>query len=202
MKFKREELRQLAWPAGLAIGLLLAGGALIWAAQSALDGAKRTLAGVQQERRQNTERLERIVEEERGVKAKLDLYRRLQALRILGAERRLEWADAIQRIRAQRNLLDLQFRIDRQKLLASVPGKPAPVNFYGSTLRVDLALLHEEDLLRFLDDLRASGNAYYSVRECSLVRSTESPPEKGIGARLRGVCEVELITIVDQAAKK
>ena len=29
----------------------------------------------------------------------------------------------------------------------------------------ELALLHEEDLLRFLADLRASGNAYYSVQE-------------------------------------
>ena len=33
---------------------------------------------------------------------------------------------------------------------------------------MQLALLHEEDLLRFLADLRASGNAYYAVRSCAL----------------------------------
>ena len=38
-------------------------------------------------------------------------------------------------------------------------------------MRVELALLHEEDLLRFLADLRDSGNAYYSVRNCALSRS-------------------------------
>src|SRR5690606_4497876 len=115
--------------------------------------AKLALASAQQERRLNAERLARIVEEEREVKTKLDVYRRLEALKIIGEERRLEWADAIQRIRSRHDLLDLQFRVERQRLLSSVGSKPAAVNFYGSTLRVDLALLHEGDLLHFLEDL-------------------------------------------------
>ena len=102
---------------------------------------------------------------------KLDVYKRLKQLNILGEERRLEWADAITRIRTQRELLDLSYRVDRQRLLASAPGKPANVDFFASTMRVQLALLHEEDLLRFLADLRDSGNAYYAVRQCSLTRT-------------------------------
>ena len=102
---------------------------------------------------------------------KLDVYQRLKQLNILGEERRLEWADAITRIRTQRELLDLRYRVDRQRLLASVPGKPANVDFFASTMRVELALLHEEDLLRFLADLRDSGNAYYAVRNCALTRT-------------------------------
>jgi len=41
---------------------------------------------------------------------------------------------------------------------------------------VELALLHEEDLLRFLADLRASGNAYYSVKQCLITRTGRRPP--------------------------
>src|SRR5258708_39471172 len=87
---------------------------------------------------------------------------------MLGEEHRLEWADAITRIRTQRELLDLRYVVERQRLLSSAPGKPGNVDFYASTMKVELALLHEDDLLRFLSDLRQSGNAFYDTRKCTL----------------------------------
>jgi hypothetical protein len=91
--------------------------------------------------------------------------------------------------------------VDRQRLLASARGKPANVDFFASTMRVQLALLHEEDLLRFLADLRDSGNAYYSVRHCSMTRIAQPPAGVQISPRLRGECDIDLITIVDRGAK-
>ena len=201
MKFTPEELRQLGLPALIAVVLLAAGGGLIWGADATLHAANQRAAAAQAERRQATERLARISEEEREVIEKLDVYKRLKTLNILGEERRLEWADAITRIRTQRELLDLSYRVDRQRLLASVPGKPANLDFFASTMRVQLALLHEEDLLRFLGDLRDSGNAYYAVRRCSLTRTGQPPAGVQISPRLRGECEIDLITIIDRAAK-
>jgi len=201
VKFTPEELRQLGLPALIAAVLLAAGGGLIWGADATLQAANQQAAAAQAERRQATERLARISEEEREVIEKLDVYKRLKTLNILGEERRLEWADAITRIRTQRELLDLSYRVDRQRLLASVPGKPANVDFFASTMRVQLALLHEEDLLRFLGDLRDSGNAYYAVRRCSLTRTGQPPAGVQISPRLRGECEIDLITIIDRAAK-
>ena len=201
MKFTPEELRQLALPALIALVLLAVGGGLIWGADATLSAASQQAEAAQAERRQATERLARISEEEREVIEKLDVYKRLQQLNILGEERRLEWADAITRIRTQRELLDLSYRVDRQRLLTSAPGKPANVDFFASTMRVQLALLHEEDLLRFLGDLRDSGNAYYAVRRCSLTRTGQPPAGVQISPRLRGECEIDLITIIDRAAK-
>ncbi len=202
MKFTPEELRKLALPGLIALVLLLAGGGLIWGADATLQAANQQAAAAQAERRQATERLARISEEEREVIEKLDVYKRLKTLNILGEERRLEWADAITRIRTQRELLDLSYRVDRQRLLTSAPGKPANVDFFASTMRVQLALLHEEDLLRFLGDLRDSGNAYYAVHRCSLARIAQPPASAQISPRLRGECEIDLITIVDRAAKR
>jgi len=196
-----EELKRLAAPALAALALLAAGVALIGWADSSLGNAGRALAAAQEERRQNAERLARIAEEEREVKTNLALYQQLKQLNVLGPERRLEWADAIARIRAQRELLDLRYRVERQKLLSAVPGKPANVEFYASSMRVDLALLHEEDLLRFLADLRASGNAYYSVKQCALQRTGQAATGLTITPRLSANCQIELITIIDGAAK-
>jgi hypothetical protein len=159
------------------------------------------LAAAQEERKQNGERLARIAEEEREVKQKLAVYQQLKNLNVLGEERRLEWADAVARIRAQRELLDLRYRVERQKLLTSLPGKPGSVDFFASTMNVDLQLLHEEDLTRFLADLRASGNAYYSVKRCSLERTAQAATGSTITPRLRADCQIDLITIIDRAAK-
>jgi hypothetical protein len=198
----REELRQLALPVLAAIVLVAAG---VWLARAAEESRAQTraqLAAAQAERRQNAERLARIAEEEREVREKLDVYQQLKRLRVIGEERRLEWADAVTRIRNQRELLDLTYRVDRQRLLKSVPGKPDSVDFFASTMTVQLDLLHEEDLLRFLADLRDSGNAYYAVKSCRVSRTGQAATGATITPRLRANCEIDLITVVDRGAKK
>jgi hypothetical protein len=201
MSFSAQELRQLALPLLACIALLAAGSALISWTEARHAAAERALTAARAERSQAKERLMRIAEEEREVKEKLEIYRRLKDIGILGEEQRLEWADAMGRIRAERELPDLRYRVERQRQLSSVAGKPDNVEFFASTMRVDLALLHEGDLLRFLGDLRASGNAYYAVRSCSLARIGQPAATSGLTPRLRAECEIDLITIVDRAAK-
>lgn len=202
MTLTREELKKLLPPALAALALLAAGAAFIWSGGEALARAQRDLAASQEDRKKNAERLASIAEEEREVSEKLDVYQRLKQLNILGEERRLEWADAITRIRTQRELLDLRYRVERQRLLVSAPGKPGSVDFYASTMKVELALLHEEDLLRFLSDLRESGNAFYSVQKCSLARTGQAATGVSITPRLKADCDIDMITIVDRAAKR
>ena len=202
MNFTPEELRKLALPVVAALVLLGAGAALIWSTGQSRALAQRQLAQVQEERKQNTERLARIAEEEREVSEKLDVYKQLKRLNILGDEQRLEWADAITRIRTSRELLDLSYRVERKRLLKSLPGKPDSVDFYASTMSVQMDLLHEEDLLRFLADLRSSGNAYYSVKACNVSRTGLAATGTTITPRLRASCEIDLITVVDRGATK
>jgi hypothetical protein len=202
VRFTADELKRLLPAIGLAGALIGAGAALIWGAGEALASAQRQFTAAQAERRESSERLARIAEEEREVSEKLGVYQRLKQLNILGDERRLEWADAMTRIRTQRELLDLRYVVDRQKLLVSVPGKPASVDFFASTMKVDLALLHEEDLLRFLADLRDSGNAFYSVRRCAVARTGQALGGTTMTPRLHADCEIDLVTIQDRAAKR
>ena len=201
MNLTREEWRKLALPLAAAVILLGAGLALIVSSGTTRAGAQRQLAQAEDERKQNTERLARIAEEEREVSEKLDVYKQLKRLNILGEERRLEWADAITRIRTERELLDLSYRVERQKLLKSLPGKPGSVEFYASTMNVSLDLLHEEDLLRVLGDLRNSGNAYYVVKACNVQRTGQAATGATITPRLRAQCEIDLVTVIDRGAK-
>jgi len=201
MNFTAKELRALALPLLACVVLLAAGAALIAWTQQQERAATGELSVAREQRAQGRERLMRIAEEEKEVKEKLEVYLRLRALGILGDERRLEWADSMTRIRTQRELPDLRYRVERQRLISSVASKPLTVDFYASTMKVELALLHEGDLLNFLADLRESGNAYYSVKRCSISRTGAAPTTAGLAPRLRAECEIDLITIIDRAAK-
>jgi hypothetical protein len=201
MNFSAAEMKKLAVPLALLLVFLAAGAGLIFWTQHEQRAAEEQLAVARTERTQARERLMRIAEEEKEVNDKLAVYRRLKSLHILGEEQRLEWADAMTRIRTQRELLDLRYIVERQRVLVSVPGKPANVDFLASTMKVNIALLHEGDLLAFLRDLRDSGNAYYSIKRCAISRTDSAPTGLSIVPRLRADCDIDLITIVDRAAK-
>ena len=201
MNFSAEELKKLAAPLAIFVALLAAGGALVFWTQQEQLAAERQFAAARTERGQARERLMRIAEEEKEVNDTLAVYRRLKNLHILGEEQRLEWADAMTRIRTSRELLDMRYTVERQRLLLSAPGKPANVDFNASTMKVDIALLHEGDLLAFLRDLRDSGNAFYSVQRCRITRTGIAATGGSIVPRLRAECEIDLITILDRAAK-
>jgi hypothetical protein len=193
--------RKLLAPGLAGLALLAAGVGLIAIAGQAQREARQQLTAAQAERAQNVERLARIAEEEREVREKIEVYQELKRLNILGEERRLEWADALARIRSSRELLDLRYRVERQRTLVSVPGKPANVDFHASAMHVSLSLLHEEDLLRFLADLRDSGNAYYAVKRCALSRTGQPATGSGLVPRLRAECDIDLVTAMDRAAR-
>jgi hypothetical protein len=201
MNFSAEEIRKLAAPLAILAVLWAAGAGLITWIHQERRAADQQLAAARAASAQARERLMRIAEEEKEVLDKLEVYRRLKSLHILGDEQRLEWADAMTRIRTTRELLDLRYNVGRQRLLVSAPGKPANVDFYASTMKVDIALLHEGDLLGFLHDLRESGNAFYAVRRCLITRTGIAATGASIVPRLRADCEIDLITIMDRAAK-
>ena len=186
MTLTQEELRKLIVPLLAAMLFIGAGVFLVSSAREGRARAQAELLAAQGERKQNTDRLALIAEDEREVTEKLDVYKQLKRLNI----------------RNQRELLDLTYRVDRQKLVKSLPGKPGTIDFFASTMHVQLDLLHEGDLLRFLGDLRDSGNAYYAVKSCSMRRTGQAATGATITPRLRGSCEIDLITVVDRGAKR
>ncbi len=201
MNLSRDELKKLVPAAALLVALAAAGAGLIYWVQGEIRVAGQALAAARTDRVQAREKLARIAEEEKEVREKIAIYRQLREQHVLGEERRIEWADAMNRIRTQRELLDLRYLVDRRHALTSVAANPASVDVFASTMKVNIALLHEGDLLAFLRDLRESGNAFYSIKRCSITRTGVAATGATINPRLLAECEIDLITIVDRAAK-
>jgi hypothetical protein len=65
----------------------------------------------------------------------------------------------------------------------------------ASTMKLRMDLLHENDLLGFLDDLASSVPALLLVRACSLERLMHEPASGGTPARLGAECTIDWVTL-------
>jgi hypothetical protein len=190
------------WPAAAAALLLAATGAILVAvSHRELGAAERELATARAEHAGLSGQRERSLRSEREAAARAGLYGQLVELHVIGAERRLEWAETLERIQRRRALPDMRYEIAPRRLLRTLSSGAGGVASHASTLKLELGLVHAGDLLDVLDALRRSGNAYYAVRQCAIGRNAPPNPGTPRAARLRARCDIDLVTIEDGAAR-
>jgi hypothetical protein len=198
MKFRAKDLKRLGLPVAVCLALALVGVACYFIADDYLQDTRKQRAAVAAQRAEVQGRLDRANEEEREIKANLQQYRALEARGITGEEKRLDWIDALTAIKSERRLFNITYSIEPQKPL-DYPGFGSSNGAYFMTSRakVNLQLLHEEDLLNFVDDLARRSKLHLSARSCNIQRL-----DRGVGGggavlvpRLQAECTFDLITI-------
>jgi hypothetical protein len=203
VKLPSDAGQRLALPAIVAV-LLIAGGvtgvAITGELLNQTRAEERTAAA---ERQSAQQKLARATDEEREIRETLVDYHKLLARGLIGEEQRLDWVDRIGEIKTARKLFDVKYSIDPQRPV-DYPGigGAGEVQFLASPMKVELALLHEEDLFRFVSDLRNALSAYVVVRSCNLQRQERTPPDRGVTPKLRASCDIDLVTIRDRGVGK
>ena len=196
MKFGRGDLKHLRLPlAGCLVLVVLAAGSYV-AADRYLQESRRLGEASSAQRKEVQARLASATEEEREIKANLQEYQVLAARGIVGEEKRLDWVDTVTAIKSERRLFSIAYDIEPQKEL-DYPGFAAGggVKFMVSRARMALQLLHEGDLLDFIDELSRRGRPYLSVRSCDLRRESRGSSGTTLAPRLTADCIIDLITI-------
>jgi hypothetical protein len=198
MKLGASDLKRLRLPLAAFVVLALAGVASYFAAGDYLQETKKLGATTTAQRAEVQTKLASANEEEREIKANLQQYQALAARGILGEEKRLDWIDTITAIKNERRLFNIGYSIEPQKEL-DYPGF-APgggVKFMVSRVKIEMQLLHEEDLLNFIDDLAKRGRSYLAVRNCDVKRIDRgsSGGATTLAPRLQATCVFDLITI-------
>jgi hypothetical protein len=198
VNLRRDDLRRLRGPIALAIGATLIGVVCLFLADSYRDSAMKTRAGTRATRVAAQERVLRVSEEEREIRENLIDFERMREQGMLGDQNRLDWIEAISRIKNSRKLFEIKYRIEAQRPLEYAGVVPASgAEFVVSRMRLDMLLLHENDLLDFLSDLQATRRAYVSVRQCLVTRldRAAAPSGTGVQPRLRADCQVDLVAV-------
>jgi hypothetical protein len=196
MKFGTKDLKRLLLPITACLALGLVGVACYFAADRYLQDRQKQGAAISAQRTEVQGRLDRANEEEREIKANLQQYRALVTRGITGEEKRLDWVDTLTAIKSERRLFNISYSIEPQKQL-DYPGFGAGsgVYFMTSQVKINLQLLHEEDLLNFIDDLAKRSKLYLSVRSCNIQRTERGSGGTVLAPRLQADCVFDLITI-------
>lgn len=196
MKLGRGDLKHLRLPIAGCLGLILAGAACYIAADRHLQDIRNAAAAAAAQRTEVQTKLASATEEEREIKAGLRQYQALAARGIVGEEKRLDWIDTVAAIKNERRLFDIRYSIEPQQEL-DYPGfsRERGVKFMVSRAKTTMKLLHEEDLLNFIDDLAKRSKSYLSVRSCDVRRESLGGDASTLAPRLQAECEFDLVTI-------
>jgi len=173
----------------LAASMIGIGFAALSVALRGKEQAEADYRRANDERNAIAARLARAQQDEPEIRRALTQYETLRRQGVIGAERRLEWAEALTRERTLRKLPQLEFELAPQRSLASATPE-LPLQASAMTLRAQL--WHEGDLLRLLADLRALRSATVLPRRCTLDRGSDGAAD---GAPLSAVCELDWITL-------
>jgi len=195
-------LRPLYLPLVIAVVLAGIGIAVVIASMHMVDETRAQHKVALADRQAIQNKLSRATEEEREIREKLVDYRKLLASGVIGDERRLEWVETIGQIKRDHKLFEIKYQIEPQRTL-ELPGitPTSEVEFRVSALKVEMQLLHEGDLLVFLDGLRGKLKSHVLVRSCAIQRLDRSGQDRGIAPRLRADCVIDLVTIRDKQLK-
>lgn len=199
----RTELRILRWPLlQLALALLI-GTALGMVSWHFLQASERQAAAAEQAAERLRSEAARLQSEEQDMRTKITQYRAIDARGIIGNERRLDWVELMRSIQRERKLIGLEYEIQpRQPLSGNTPGgNGTGYIFMKSIMRVQIPLLHEEDLLHFLDDVQSNAAAFTRLRSCKLQRNpvTAAQEAPGLRAHLNAECQIDWITLVPES---
>lgn len=196
MRIVRDDLRRLKLPIAVTVMLTLLGVGGVYGTERLLAEAKQQRDSAKKARTEAQERLSRASEEEREIRANLRKYEEMIQRGLVGSENRLDVIDAIANIKKERRLFDIKYTIEAQKPL-EYPGirRAGDLDFATSRMRLDMLLLHEGDLLGFLEDLKSIGRSYVSVQRCSTLRLGQNASATAVVPRLRSECIIDLIIL-------
>ena len=185
------DLKKLRWHL-LAVAALLAAAALLALWSRSIEGeARRDMDAAAARFRQTESRLRQVRTEEQEIKEKSALFLRLSRNGIIGDEQRLEWTEMLRDVQRQLRLPEMSYEFAPQALLEG--GTNGDYAFLASPMKIHLQLVHEYDLINFLDLVQRQARALVVTRSCALGRSTPSPSAAGRG-QLSADCELEWIT--------
>lgn len=195
-----EELKALRIPIGVLIAMLAIAAAAVFftdkmakQAAVALTQQKGQLQSAQSRMRQSGDEKDTIVQY-------VDKYRELEKAGFAGEEQRINWLDALRSANARAELFGVGYQIGVQHPYPyALEFDPGSVSLQESIMELDMRLLHEGDLARFFDELRAQRTGLFQVKSCTLQRTDRTEILRN-QAYINARCDLAWITARPGAA--
>lgn len=199
MNLDIKDLKRLQWAIAFLVIMATLGAGAVWSALQLKKSSEKSFKTATAARSDINTKLARAREEQAELHDKINRFQALKARGYIGPEQRLDWIEALARIKATRRIakLDYEFAPQRPVDAAILPGGASAGGFeiMSSPMRLQANLLHEGELLTLLDDIRNAVQAMIQIRSCSMERITPVVAGRAGGSQLRAECALEWITL-------
>lgn len=193
MTFTFRDLAKLRWQLIATLLLLGLAGALAFWSHQERQRADAAYQIVERNYRQSEARLRQVNTEEQEIKDKAALFNQLTASALIGEEKRLDWTEQLRALQQRLHLPKMEYEFAPQALASG--GESSQFVYVTSPLKLSLHVLHEGDLLTYLNDLQQHAKALVVVRTCTLARIPEGAQERATTlAQLTAQCELDWLT--------
>jgi len=119
-------------------------------------------------------------------------FKALESTGIFVAEQRVDWVDSLQAAIRSMKLPNVKYEVSPQRLSADDLLRDADsILIYASPLKVEMNLLHEQDMITLLDRLERNVMGRFLVDSCEMKRAEEKfgyyldRPNLGVTCQLR-----------------
>jgi hypothetical protein len=194
LTFKDFALMRL--PVAVLVATLILSAVLVKASlvqQKAADKQRRAQVAALKEAH---DRFQRSGEEHAVIREYLPAYRRLQDEGLVGAEQRIEWIENLRAANKQAGLFGVNYQLEARKPFSLVgQGNPVAQYLQQSDMKLSFGLVHEGDLMRFMQMLEARQSGMFFVRSCTIDRPSRIDSPAPRQPNLNATCDLSWLTI-------
>lgn len=157
----------------IALLLALAGAAVaVKLTDERANMAKARLVAQEAQLREAISRVQKSGAEKELIARHLPAYKRLQEMGFVGEEQRINWLDALRSANQKAGLFGVNYDIAaRQPYPNAAALSPGQMRVMQSVMKLRLPLLHEEDLLTFMDALSEQQAGVHLIDQCAVRRA-------------------------------
>ena len=193
MKFGARDLRRLSLPLLLAVLMSVIGLCIAYFTARDAQNAAGKREAAERARRQIEQRLSQVRTEEEDLKQRATLFQQLEKRGIIGDEKRLDWTELLAETQRELRIPGLKYEFGAQMPVDA--GNGTPYSWFASPAKLQLRLLHEEDLLRFLERIQGSAKAMVLVRSCKVAPLARTGDNREAFAQFVADCEMQWLTL-------
>ncbi len=198
MNFSKEDLLKLKWSLLTFLTSLAIGGSAIWIGSVYDESSLKERQAAQKQVVEARNRLSSTQSDLDNMSTYALEYNSLVENKVIGGENRLDWIEGLEKLRQQHRVIDFKYSIAPQKSLVPSPAlDTGNFDLSLSGVNLQLELLHDEQLIEFLEALRTDLKGWFIIEQCALERATSAStdPNLKIGAQLKATCAGGWITL-------
>ncbi len=197
MKFMANDWRALRNAILTLAAILLLAIALVFFSHRELVQARTLLKNKEIILHEAQERLHKSGEEKDKILRYRAEFIALQQRGFIGEEQRINWVDALRGASLGLKMFGINYQIEAQQPYAApVAPDAGSYRLRQSVMKINMGLLHEEDVLRFVNALAEQQSGVFTLRECSMQRQGSARIENvRVQPHLQADCSLAWLTI-------